>query len=96
MNQTPQRDSWDHTPRELEVLWSLSKRGKVARCVLWSHWAGWELRIDGADILLTQVVRSDREIEQVAAGWRDAMRAKGWTDTRDISEDPPAPRTGPA
>ena len=80
MDTTLQRDSWDHTPRELETLWSLSKRGKIVRCVLFSHWAGWELKIDGADILLTQVCRSDREIEQVAAGWRDAMRAKGWLE----------------
>jgi hypothetical protein len=80
MNPTPQRDSCDHTPRELDTLWSLTKRGKIVRCVLWSHWAGWELKIDGADILLTQVVRSDREIEQVAAGWLDAMLAKGWAE----------------
>ena len=80
MNQTPHRDSWDHTPRELETMWSLSKRGKVARCVLLTHQLGWELKIGSADILLTQVVRSDNEIEQVAAGWRDAMLAKGCAD----------------
>ena len=41
---------------------------------------GWELKIDSPDILLTQVVRSDYEIEQIAAGWRDAMLAKGWSE----------------
>lgn len=91
MNQTPQRDSWDHTPRELETLWSLAKRGKVARCVLWSHLLGWEIKIDSPEILLTQVVRSDHEIEQVAAGWRDAMLAKGWIDTTDLIEGPALP-----
>ena len=30
MNQIPRRDSWDHTPRQLETLWSLTKRGKMA------------------------------------------------------------------
>ena len=64
----------------LETLWTLTKRGKVVRCVLWSHWSGWEIKVDGADILLTQVVRSDNEIEQVAAGWRDAILAKGWAE----------------
>ena len=93
MNLTPQREFWNGDAVELETVWTLTKRGKVARCVLWSHWAGWELKIDGADILLTQVVRSDHEIEQVAAGWRDAMLAKGWTDTTDITEGPPPPRT---
>ena len=33
---------------------------------------------DSWDILLTQVCRSDEESEAVAAGWRDAMLAKGW------------------
>ena len=45
MTGTPHRDSRDHVPRELETLWRLTKRGKVVRCVLWSHWAGWELKV---------------------------------------------------
>ena len=79
MNTAPQRDSWDHTPRELQTVWTLTKRGKVARLVLLTHQLGWELRIDSGHLLMTQVCRSDREIEEVAAGWRDAMVAKGWT-----------------
>lgn len=81
MNTTPQRDSWDHTSRELETVWSLTKRGRVAHCVLLTHQLGWELRVDSGELLLTQVCRSDREIESVAAGWRQAMMEKGWVET---------------
>jgi hypothetical protein len=34
-----------------------------------------------------------REIEEVSAGWRDAMLAKGWTDTADTTESARPPRT---
>ena len=59
-------------------MWTLTKRDQVARLVLLTHQLGWELRIDSGDLLLTQVCRSDREIEDVSAGWRDAMIQKGW------------------
>ena len=36
-------------PVELETVWTLSKRGKVAACVLLTHQLGWELRIDSGD-----------------------------------------------
>lgn len=39
---------------------------------------GWELRIDSGDLLMTQVCRSDREIEDVSAAWNAAMTEKGW------------------
>ena len=30
---------------ELETVWTLAKRDRVARCVLLTHQLGWELRI---------------------------------------------------
>jgi hypothetical protein len=55
MNTPPQRDSWDHTPRELETVWTLSKGHRTARLVLYTHQFGWELRIESGDLLMTQV-----------------------------------------
>ena len=80
MNLTPQRDAWNHTPRELETVWALTKGNRPARLVIYTHPLGWEAKVESGDLLLTQVCRSDREIEAVAAGWRDAMLAKGWTE----------------
>ena len=75
----------------LQTLWTLTKRGRVAPCVLLTHPLGWELRVESGDLLLTQVCRSDREIEEVSAEWKVAMLEKGWTDTTGITGD----RNGP-
>jgi hypothetical protein len=80
MDTTPQREFWTGQPVELETVWTLSKRGKVARLVLLTHQLGWELRVESGDLLMTQVCRSDREIQEVSAGWKDAMMEKGWSE----------------
>jgi len=67
MNITPQREFWTGQPAELKTMWILSKSGRVARLVLLTHQLGWELRVESGDLLLTQVCRSDREIEDVSA-----------------------------
>jgi hypothetical protein len=38
----------------------------------------WELRLEVGELFMTQVCKSDREIENVSAGWRDGMIEKGW------------------
>lgn len=78
MTDIPYRATWNGVPKQLEVLWTVTKGSKTARLLLFTHQLGWELRVDGAGILLTQVCRSEPEIESVAAGWKDAMIAKGW------------------
>ena len=41
-----QRPFWNGDPEELRELFALSKRDCAhARCVLWSHQFGWELRL---------------------------------------------------
>lgn len=80
MNTTPQREFWTGHPVELETVWILSKSGKVARLLLFTHQLGWELRVESGDLLVTQVCRSDREIEEVSAGWKGAMIEKGWSE----------------
>ena len=37
-----------------------------------------EARIDSGDLLLTQVCRSDHEIEDVSSAWKGAMIEKSW------------------
>jgi hypothetical protein len=39
----------------------------VARLVLYTHRFGWELRIESGDLLMTQVCKSDRDIQDVSA-----------------------------
>jgi hypothetical protein len=79
MNTTPQREFWNGQPAALETVWTLSKRGQVARLVLYTHQFGWEkLRVESGDLLMTQVCKSDREIEDVSAAWKAAMLEKSW------------------
>jgi len=47
--------------------------------MLFTHQLGWEFRLEVGELFMTQVCKSDREIEDVSAGWRDAMIQKGWT-----------------
>ena len=78
MNTTTVRASWNGVPIELQTLWTLSKGSRTARLMMFTHQLGWELKIDSGDMLLTQVCRSDQEIEDVSAAWREAMIEKGW------------------
>jgi hypothetical protein len=36
---------WDGTPREQVLMWTMEKARKRARCAVWSHSDGWEVRI---------------------------------------------------
>jgi len=60
-------------------VWTLQKRNHVVQCMLFTHQLGWEFRLEVGELFMTQVCKSDREIEDVSAGWRDAMIQKGWT-----------------
>jgi len=65
---------------ELNILWTLTKRGKAACLRLLTHQLGWELRIESGDLLMTSVCRCDRDIEDVSAAWKTAMLDKGWAE----------------
>ena len=77
------REFWNGQPTQLETLWTLTKRGKVAHLVLLTHQLGWELRVESGDLLLTSVCRSDGDIEDVSAAWKAAMIEKGGADLSD-------------
>lgn len=65
MKTTAEREFWNGRPTALETVWTLSKRQRLARLVLYTHQLGWELRIESGDLLMTQLCRSDREIEDL-------------------------------
>lgn len=75
-----QRQFWNGEPEELRELFSLSKSaGTKARCALWSHQFGWELRLTVNDsVIRTQVCRVFADILTASEEWQAAMRAQGW------------------
>jgi hypothetical protein len=78
MNLTPQRENWNGHPVRLRDAWTMRKGDKVARCELWSHHFGWELRLMTTDLLRSQVCRSSEEILNTHEAWKAAMLEKGW------------------
>jgi hypothetical protein len=79
MNTTTIRSAWNGVPVPLQTLWALTKGSKTVALMLYTHQLGWECRVDGAGILLTQVYRSDQEIEEVSAEWKRALTERGWS-----------------
>ena len=61
------------------MRYAVEEVNPIAQLVLYTHQLGWELRVESGDLLMTQVCRSDREIEDVSAGWKEAMIEKGWS-----------------
>ena len=43
----PQREIWNGLPEQLREMFTLvNDKGSRARCCLWPHQLGWELRLD--------------------------------------------------
>lgn len=60
-----QREFWhDGPPEELQVMFEMTKaNGAAARCVLWSHQFGWELRLTvNGSLIRSQVCRAYADI----------------------------------
>ena len=62
------------------MLATLRERNHVVQCMLFTHQLGGELRLEVGELFMTQVCKSDREIEDVSAAWRAAMIEKGWSE----------------
>lgn len=61
-----QREDWDGETQKLSLAWTLHKEQKVARCAVWSHALGWELRLAvGSELVRSQVVRSHEELVNI-------------------------------
>jgi hypothetical protein len=78
--QVLQRSFWNGDPEELRELFSLSKSDRAhARCALWSHRFGWELRPTvNASLVRSQVSRVFAEVLTAAEEWQRVMREEGW------------------
>jgi hypothetical protein len=78
-----QRPDWYGEPKELGELFILAKKNNLrARCLLYSHQFGFELRlVAGAhgELLRSQVCRTDAEILDTQETWKVALLAEGWT-----------------
>jgi len=78
-----QRPDWHGEPKELGELFVLAKGNtRRARCVLFSHQFGFELRLvfgTPGELLQSQVCRTDAEILDTNERWRAALEAKGWS-----------------
>jgi hypothetical protein len=76
----PRREHFDQ-PELLLPAWTLTKGAKTATCEVWSHVLGYELRaVIGAELVQSQVCRSQDEMIRLQQEWRGAFEAKGWSE----------------
>jgi hypothetical protein len=62
------------------LMWEVRKGVRVARCELWRHPIGWELRCDvDNETRQTAVQRLRDKAEDLAEDWKQAFEAKGWS-----------------
>ena len=68
-----QRPIWNGEPKELGDLLRLTKQNRTARAVIYTHLFGWEVRLfigTQADVVQSQVCRTQDEVSQRASGGR--------------------------
>jgi hypothetical protein len=71
--------AWDGTPREQALVWELRKDRHRARCAIWSHPLGWELRVTvDRELLRSQAYRDADEALKDLDTWRAQFADKGW------------------
>jgi hypothetical protein len=75
------RPYWSGYPVELGDAWRLYKRDREARCQLWSHEFGFELRLVIGELMRSQVCKTSDEVLDVQESWKAAMEERGWRQT---------------
>jgi len=51
----------------------------VAKCKLWTHALGWEVRLEiNRDLRRSEVLRSQDAVVMAGETWKAAMLEKGW------------------
>ena len=71
---------FDYPAREYALVWLMTKGGNVARCALWTHPFGAELRISiGDDLFRSHASRDVNALIDMSAEWRRQFHGKGWT-----------------
>lgn len=81
MIQVLQRD-WTGEPKKLGEWFILTKGSnhRTAKCELWTHVFGWELKLYAAgQFLQSQVCRTQDDVMNTGDAWKAAMLEKGWT-----------------
>jgi hypothetical protein len=79
--QVLQGSDWQGAPVSLGELFILHKSRREAKCLLWTHQFGWELRLvvgSQLEIVQTQVCRIEDEVLTTGEQWKTAMLEKGW------------------
>jgi len=78
-----QRSTWDGTPCEVAVWWTLKKGQCHAVCRMFTHAFGFELRLEvSRDLVASQAFRTadgaDPQILEQQETWRTGLEGKGW------------------
>ena len=79
--QVLQRPDWHGTPREVGELFVLHKNRRTAKAIIVTHQLGWEVRLligAQAEVVQTQVCRTQDEVSATGEQWKAAMAEKGW------------------
>ena len=79
--QVLQRSNWHGTPVALGELFILPKNRREAKALRFTHQLGWEVRLivgAQAEVVQTQVCRTQEEVLSTAEQWNAAMKEKGW------------------
>lgn len=67
-------------PEPVSHVWTLSKGTKRARCEVWTHLHGFELRLlVGAQQTLSTIRRLEEDLIRVDQEWRSMLEAEGWS-----------------
>lgn len=75
----PWRDLRTRQPKVLGDVWTLTKKGRRAICILVGHPLGTEARvvIDG-EVYRTEAFRDSKAMVDATWKWRQAFEEKGW------------------
>jgi hypothetical protein len=76
-----QRPYWHGTPVAMGELFVLHKNRREAKAMLFTHQLGWEVRLmigAQAEVVQTQVCRTQEEVLGTGEAWKAAMAEKGW------------------
>lgn len=77
-----QRSNWHGSPVDLGEVFIVKKNRREATCKLRTHQFGWELLLfigAQAEVVQSQVCRSQDEVLDTSEQWKAAMIEKGWS-----------------
>ena len=78
--QVLQRANWHGTPIALGELFILHKNRREAKAIIFTHQLGWEVRLmigAQAEVVQTQVCRTQEEVFATGEQWTGAMLGRG-------------------